>query len=299
MSKSAKKVICAGRLYGDVILSGFSETPKPGTEVYCDSLSFHPGGGAFITAAYLSWLGLDAQLLAVFPADPFSGPLKKMVEDHNVGTELCGPAPAGSDPQITVALVDNRDRSFLTRRDGPAVPPDFSEKMAQSGAVHLHIGELATLVECPEILQCAQSANMTVSLDCGWDPAVFQPEVAELIAQVDVFLPNETEATALVAAGLSPPFSKTDAIKLGPNGARASWEGGTVERPATVVPVVDPTGAGDAFNGGFLSKWLTGASLAECLTEGNRSGAIAVTFPGGAGGLKNVDDDANSVAVAN
>ena len=44
------KVICAGRVYADLLFGGLTGFPEPGTEVYADSLALEPGGGAVITA---------------------------------------------------------------------------------------------------------------------------------------------------------------------------------------------------------------------------------------------------------
>jgi ribokinase len=46
---------------------------------------------------------------------------------------------------------------------------------------------------------------------------------------------------------------------------------------------VDPTGAGDAFDAGFLFSYLAGRSLAECLAWGNACGALTAAQPGGSG----------------
>ena len=48
---------------------------------------------------------------------------------------------------------------------------------------------------------------------------------------------------------------------------------------------MDTTGAGDAFNAGFLAAWLDGAEMAEALAQANRCGSIAVGRIGGAGAL--------------
>lgn len=281
-------VVCAGRTYGDLILSGMAGNPEPGTETYCSSMEFQPGGGAAITAAHLVANGLRAGLLSMMPAAPFDGPLRARLSGLGVDLAWSASAIAGTDPQLTVAIVQGDDRMFLTRRDGPALPAGAAAQVAKSGASHLHIGELTTLVEHPDLLEAAAGHGMTVSLDCGWDPQVFDTAHGHLIRRVDVFFPNSSEAEALLEAGFQHPIAGLDVVKLGPQGALAITKRERILEPTNTVPVRDPTGAGDAFNAGFLVKWLGGEDLRTCLAAGNTAGALAVSHVGGTGGLTEV-----------
>jgi len=49
--------------------------------------------------------------------------------------------------------------------------------------------------------------------------------------------------------------------------------------------LVDATGAGDAFNGGFLHAFLHGSGWDDCLRAGNICGSLAASQPGGMRGL--------------
>jgi sugar/nucleoside kinase (ribokinase family) len=51
--------------------------------------------------------------------------------------------------------------------------------------------------------------------------------------------------------------------------------------------VVDPLGAGDTFNAGFLHQHVRGASLKECLDSGNRAAAFSTTRSGGTEAFRN------------
>ncbi|MGR3502575.1 carbohydrate kinase family protein [Pseudaestuariivita sp.] len=283
---SGPAVLCAGRLYCDLIFTGLAHLAKPGEEVFADGLALHAGGGAFITAATISAIGGRAALVATRPGDPFDQLVMSEVAAAGVETELCMPAPGPHAPQITVASVLNEDRAFLTHASGPAVPD-----VGWPGPwTHLHIGELRTAVEAPWLIDQARKQGMTISLDCGWDDALIHhgSTHAALIGRVDVFLPNAREYAALTASGLPDTAADVTVVKSGPDGARAfarQDDAGWRTHPALPTEVVDTTGAGDAFNGGFLVPWLQGATIDDCLASGVRCGAAAVSQIGGAEGL--------------
>lgn len=280
-----KPILCAGRLYCDLVFAGTPRLPTPGTEVFAPGLSLHAGGGAFITGATLVSLGHRVWQFSTLPAAPFDAVVLGQLADHGVIAKACRSAPKGVNPQVTVAIAGPGDRAFLTRADGPAMPDvtsvDFSD------FAHLHIGELHSLQEIPELLTLARTAGLTVSLDCGWQDT-FAPEVASLIAEVDVFLPNEAEVAALSAVGVPETCAPLTVVKRGQAGARARVRQDTEWTEQSVKPVttVDTTGAGDAFNAGFLSCWLRKMSLEQCLIKGNACGASAVQALGGTGFLK-------------
>ncbi|MEL6680183.1 MAG: PfkB family carbohydrate kinase [Pseudomonadota bacterium] len=274
-------VVCAGRLYCDLILGGIDAMPEMGKERYAADFSAHAGGGAFITAAHFAALGRRSHLLAEVPEGPFADLLLDDLRVSGVEVVTCG--GSGSTPQLTVAMVGERDRAFLTHRAGPAIPADGAGHIAGLHAAHLHIGELPTALDHPDLLHAARGAGMTISLDCGWDEAAFaDPRVDGILRQVDVFLPNAPEAAALVEAGVALEACPLTIVKQGANGASAYRGGKVLHRGTAAVRVVDPTGAGDAFNAGAVHAWLRGAPLEECLAAGNAQGAAAVARRGGA-----------------
>jgi len=75
------------------------------------------------------------------------------------------------------------------------------------------------------------------------------------------------------------------AVKMGKNGAELWSDQGHITSAVERVSVKDTTGAGDAFNGGFLNRWIDGAPLQACLEAGNACGVISVQHEGGIGGV--------------
>ena len=272
-------VLCVGRVYCDLVFTGVPRLPSPGTEVFAGGLALSAGGGAAITAAWLVHGGRPACLAAHLPREPFEAVVRRDLDAAGVDLRFCAPAEAGSDPQLTVAIVGGADRAFLTRADGAPVPPLEAGPLRAAGIRHVHVGELATLRARPDLIALARSLGATLSADCAWDDGV-DADVAPLIAVLDVFLPNEAEAARLRALGVAP--APLTVVKRGAGGAEARDGRGTVRAGTDPVTAVDPTGAGDAFDAGFLHLWLDGAPLDAALRAGNACGARAVR---GAGGL--------------
>ena len=289
-------ILCVGRLYCDLIFTDVPRLPSMGTEVFAGGVGLHAGGGAFITAAYLASLGHRAALASHIPNAPFHDLVVAELKQARVNMSLCTPLDPALDPQLTVALAGQCDRAFLTRRSGPAAPCISTGDLLRTGVGHVHIGELSTLLERPELVAVAREAGATISLDCGWDEDMPLARVPALVAEVDVFLPNEAEVRHLAEHGVAEPFARLTVVKKGADGSSARVDGREVSVPAERVHAVDTTGAGDAFNAGFLSAWLAGQPMRQCLRAGNVMGAKAIAGRGGfhAGALGTGFSDAGS-----
>lgn len=280
-----RNILCVGRLYCDVIFTDLPRMPTPGTEVFSGGVGLHAGGGAPITAGHLAHLGNSVALAAFLPPPPFRDVISKELHGLNVDLRLCQDLDRSTDPQLTVALVHDRERAFVTHRAGPAIPTLSKADVDHFGPAHIHIGEAATLIDNPWLISMAREAGATLSLDCSWDDTLDAAEISRLLPEIDVFLPNDAEVQLLRDRGVDEPFARLTVIKMGEKGARAISDGKEVLLPAIPAKIVDTTGAGDAFNAAFLSAWLRENPIKECLAAGHAKGAQAVAFRGGMGGL--------------
>ncbi len=126
------------------------------------------------------------------------------------------------------------------------------------------------------------------------NPAPAADLPAGMLELCDYVTPNETEAEALTGISVGSVEDATKAAKalldagvgtalitLGENGALLHDGSAPVHVPAfNAGPVVETTGAGDAFNGGFAAALARGAAPLDAVRFGAATAAISVTRKG-------------------
>jgi sugar/nucleoside kinase (ribokinase family) len=139
------------------------------------------------------------------------------------------------------------------------------------------------------LLDRLAAAHITTSLDIGWNPARYRdPDFREIIRRMVIFLPSWRDAEWVTGRTMPEDAVRTlgelvpvPVIKLGAEGSIGMEDGRIVRVPAPSVTPLDTTGAGDAFNAGFLWAYLRGEPLDRCLLAGNICGALSTRAPGG------------------
>lgn len=291
MSKQFKTpaVLSIGRIYCDLIFTGLDALPQPGREVFAGDMKIVAGGGAFISAAHFAHVGRSVALVARLGTDSLSRGISTDLAIDGLDLRFMETS-TDAGPQVTVASVIGNDRAFLSRRAGSARPSTLDDALMWNNAKHLHIAEYATLHEIPDLVAKAKAAGLTVSLDPSWDETlIYSQDFLKSCEGVDIFLPNSEEAEAITGDrdprraidALSKHFPVV-ALKAGEDGAWLSASATEMHIPADKVDVIDTTGAGDAFNAGFIDSWIDGRSPADCLAAGVKSGSLAVQAAGGA-----------------
>jgi sugar/nucleoside kinase (ribokinase family) len=284
------KVLCLGRIYCDIIFTGLPDMPMLGRERFAQDVTIAAGGGAYITAAHLASLGRPTALLTRLGTDPLSQSLNPELEGSGIDLAFIERSHDAG-PQPTVALVKDGERAFVSRRACSSRPASLEEALSAPDIAHLHIAEFATLKDNPDVIVMAKGCGLTVSLDPSWDDELIRQDAGffEACAGVDIFLPNVEEGEALtgeksaeaILHHLQKHFPLV-VLKRGEHGAIASRGTTRVSAEALPVNVVDTTGAGDAFNAGFLHAWLGNSDIESSLAGGIKAAALSVQSAGGA-----------------
>ena len=124
-------------------------------------------------------------------------------------------------------------------------------------------------------------------------PDEWRQALKAFLDRADLILSGVDEALELTRASdpeaaaraLSRQGEAVVVLKDGARGARGYSDGVWLEALPQAVDAVDPVGAGDAFNAGFLAEWIRHGDLARALATGARLGEAAVKARGDTAGL--------------
>jgi sugar/nucleoside kinase (ribokinase family) len=282
-----------GELNLDLIVTGAQGLPHPGEEKIVGGIHLALGASSAIIAAQLARLGDDILFISKVGGDHFGQRALEFLRATGVATDAIAVDPA-LPTGLTISIAVGGERAMLTdlgciqELRYADIDPDLLR-----GRRHLHISSFYLQrhlrPDIGRIFSRARDLGLTTSLDTGWPTEEETDGDLEAVwPHLDLFLPNEAEAMRLTGrADLDQALAAlaarvpTVAVKLGPRGAVARRGDEIVRRPAFAVEVVETTGAGDSFNGGFLHAWLSGAHLGDCLDLGNACGALSTRAPGG------------------
>lgn len=289
------RTVVVGDIVTDV-LAVLAAAPAPGSDTPA-TIQLTGGGQAANTAAWLAWQGAPVTLVGRVGDDDAGR--SRLAELGHFGVRCAVPACPGVATGTVVVLVHDGERTMITERGANLLltPADVGAALAAApDAGHLHLSGY-TLLDAGsrdagrQALAAARAAGLTTSVDAA-SAAPLRRVGAERflswVGDVDLLLANGDEAGALTGSADPTTQARTLAkavrhavVKRGADGAIWAGQDGTVvESAARRVPVVDVTGAGDAFAAGLLAAWVTGAEPAEALRRAAELAAVAVVRVG-------------------
>jgi sugar/nucleoside kinase (ribokinase family) len=286
-------LVVFGEFFRDLVFYDLPRLPRMGEEVKTASVARFPGGGLATTAIVAASLGTPTKVITRVGRDALTSPEWQMLVRSGISTEGCEFDPH-LPTAITVSASFGGDRMMITH-DTVNVK---LERLLRRSAVqkqlraarHIH---LACALRPPQVwtpaIRRLRNLGLTVSVDTGWNPDVLEsPRLPSLLKELEFVFPSAMEAKAMTgaktveaAAMKLARWVRVPVVKLGQDGSLAVRDGEILRTKSIRVRTVDATGAGDAFDGGFLHGYLAGWPLDECLRAGNICGALATTGAGG------------------
>lgn len=284
-------IVVVGDLVTDVVVvhEGHIEVGSDTTA----TVTVAGGGQAANTAAWIAHSGHTVTLVAAV-GDDLAG-RERVAELTTLGVRCVVRAHPGAATGSVVVLTSADERTMITDRGAAALldPADVTEAVTSTpNATHLHLSGYPLLEEGSRAggraaLTAARERGLRTSVDAASAAPLRRVGASAFLDWVrgaDLLLCNADEAAALAGPG-SPGeqaraltrVTRNVVVKSGGDGAVWCGPDGVLRlSAATRVPMIDPTGAGDAFAAGLLMAWCSGAEPAEALTAGAAMGALAV-----------------------
>jgi sugar/nucleoside kinase (ribokinase family) len=267
----------------------------------CQFVGPFPSGAPAIFADQAARLGHRVGFIGAVGDDDFGSCLLDRLQADGINVTYCPRVPDRATGVAFVTYFSDGRRRFLYHIAHAAAGqmPDLNPTYFQ-GVRFLHIcGSSLSVGEgmrssCYQAVDYTKAAGGRISFDPNLRPELLGGEQAlrricsPVLAAAHVVLPSGAEAEVL--SGVTGPENacralldkgpQVIALKRGAQGCTIFTRDQQLDVPACRVEPVDPTGAGDCFDAGFVVGLLEGLPLEEVGRLANACGALGATRKG-------------------
>ena len=276
------KFAVIGDAFVDGMIGPIDQLPSWGNDVIIPhSIEWLAGGSSINTALYLKSLGHEVTWYGAIGEDDHGSFLQKTLEDS--GIVFKGSVLKTTSTGTCLVLIGASDRAFLTHGGATTLFTIQDILLSEIKKMdHVHIAGYYNCrslhTDLPSFCQEIQSAGVTISCDPNGDGEQKWTCINTIWSYIDVLLPNEIEAMGMTGAtkveDASTILSRTIPLVVITCGNKGVVVGGSqyeirIQHEAIPISnIVDPTGAGDAFDAGFLHGWKTSGVVQEGIKIG-------------------------------
>jgi sugar/nucleoside kinase (ribokinase family) len=292
---AVQDVFLSGKVFAPHIENGEKvEEFKAGEKYELEKVTFSTGGGATNAAVTFSRQGLHPIYMGKIGDDPAGKIVLDELHREGVDTTLVKTDPNVNTGYSTLLLAPTGERTVLVYRGASEHFGHDDFDLAHLHGDWLYVTSLAGNLDIIErLVEAAKAKDMKVAINPGKKELEQADRLKQVLHKVDVLTLNKEEIQQLVegetdeqlvrhCSDMTPTTVMTD----GPNGVTATDR--TVIVKAGMyedVPVIDRTGAGDAFGSGLVATLAKGKSLAEAVLFASANSTSVVGQIGAKAGI--------------
>lgn len=257
--------VCIGDATRDLFLFLKEKPVFDGSKIPVDNIVWSLGGNAANVSVGLARLDIKVALVTVFGDDDRGAWIKRELLKNNVNLDFS--LTQNHQSNLSAVIVTNGERTILS----------------------YHGGELEEIKNIPEAKWAYLTSAVTVNIPAqkiAFNPGMREIKkgkefLAPILEKTDVLILNKEEQEELGTMG-----QEMTVVTDGKNGVKI-YEGQNLlmEKPVINVPVLETTGAGDAFSSGFLAGQFYGKNLEESVDWGLKNSAAVIQKVGAIEGL--------------
>ncbi len=273
----------------------FVQPFKLGAKINVDTVNFATGGGATNAAVTFARQGLESSFVGKMGDDVAADVVINELDKEFVDSSGVIRDEKGGTQYSTVLLTDSGERTILIYRGAATshTAADY-EDLDLTGISWIYVSTFAGKFEALDVIfRKAKEAGAKIAFNPG-DMELAEPDkLKALLPDVEVLIVNKEEAQLIVPGETLEElvrhllkYSPVSIVSDGPNGVMAS--DGTVMIRAGMyedVPVLDRTGAGDAFGSGLTSQLALGKDLKTAVIFGSANSTSVVQYLGAKTGI--------------
>ncbi|SFR65145.1 ribokinase [Litoreibacter janthinus] len=269
--------------------------PVMGETILGNSFALGPGGKGSNQAVAAAKMGAEVAFISALGADAFAQMARDMWTKAGVTPVIREIADSYTGAAFIYVDEASGDNAIIVSPGAAGLvgPQDIERARADIESAAVFMTQLEQPMDAAmEGLRVARAAGVTTLLN----PAPAAELSREMLALCDYITPNETETEAIAGVAVTDAESAKTAcaalkdmgvgVPIITMGAQGVYLDGHGMIPAiNAGKVVETTGAGDAFNGGFAAALAEGKSAREAAQFGCVVAGISVTRPGAASSM--------------
>jgi sugar/nucleoside kinase (ribokinase family) len=309
MGEGKTSIVSIGAAVQDVFLSNsdalvpvcknpeecFTTIPL-GSKVDVNNITFSTGGGASNAAVTFARQGIETYFMGVIGDDPAGEAIMQECDAEHIDSTMLKRHESLHTGYSVLLLAPGGERTILTYRGASSHfnTLDFDVSKIPLSINWLYVSTLAgDMAILHSLFKYARDHNIKVCFNPGKKELAQTDKLRALLEDVEVLILNKQEAQILFEGNTSEElvrhghhYCNVVIISDGPQGIMAT-DGVNLIHAGLYddIPVIDRTGAGDAFGSGFLSQFATGSSLAQAIIFGSANATSVISCIGAKQGI--------------
>lgn len=306
MTTRKPRILAIGTATQDVFLSSKSFKPHReedgeyyeqfllGAKLAVDEVIFATGGNAMNAAVTFARQGLDSEFMGILGTEPAGQVVLNALDNEGIATNHVVQDDRFQTSYSTILRAPNGERTILNyhgSRVGDSGKPLDLDAIADADWLYLSsVGSMALL---EKLVTMAAKKGVQVVLNPSVAELAEADKLRTVLEDVSILLVNKEEMKQIVEGETleelvrhGSNLVKTVVVSDGPRGVMATngeqiIKAGMYEDP----PVIDRTGAGDAFGSGFVARCALGKSLEDSIVFASANATSVVTQVGATAGI--------------